>query len=670
MKRIAAMILLICLIGALAIVKITGGAQADIQQEESYVYVGGDLRGDHAGRLFSPHEIEGLEDGFVVSQCVNYGDQLAIAATKRGQEETLCLFYVVDQEKETVKKLTELTAAELYHIDGDEDGQLFAFVKTDKNSAGSLLRLSADGIRSEIELGDFPRAAALKPTQVWKLENKYLLVCAKGLFIFDTENGKPECIFENQERIYGIFRNQDGALLFYTGSSEPSSTQAETSLYRLNEEFVPEFVVKKDALATFWPGINGFCLMSSEERENQLYKLNLETGEESSFAYTGNMPMTGDYFCVSEDCLLFWRPDLPLGMARPAELGEHQILNIAGWIPEDSSSSSYQEYYMAREGLLPQVINFAILSGKEYIPCYTLYEGESGLEELKTALAEGFMPDILDTTWLPPGTGTEYLMDLRPLLSDTVLETGLALGREEPDASYEFTPALILSAAYLDGSLWESIYAENQDAALMSREKFLRLSAPLIYTLLMDDGRTEEAAAMIAYASSLPENAENTEYCAAALPLQEHGLLLCGPASFEEVLNKTMQICADNMNFEEIQAEVLPAFKLGIVSQASEEKLAACIDFLEFCLTQRECVFMYDRVGVSLYRGAESSEQYTESLAGLIRKNIADHCRELYLEPAFFRELEQIIADCAAENMTPELGAAQLQGYVAMTLPA
>ena len=666
MKKTAAILLAICLIFVIAAVKIVGGTKTDIQQEESYVYVGGDLRGNHAGRLFSPHEIEGIEDGFVVSQCVNYGDQLAIAATKRSQEEALCLFYVVDQEKETVTKLTELTAAELYHIDGDEDGQLFAFVKTDKNSAGSLLRLSADGIHSEIALGDFPRAAALKPTQVWKLENKYLLVCAEGLFIFDPKNGEPECIFGNQERIYGIFRNQDGALLFYTGSSEPFSTQAETCLYRLNEELVPELVVKKDALAAFWPGTNGFCLMSSEERENQLYQLNLETGEESSFAYTGNMPMTGDYFYVSEDCLLFWRPDLPLGMARPAMPGEYQLLNIAGWIPEASSTSSYQEYYKAREGLLPQVIHFAILSGKEYIPCYTLYEGESGLKELKAALAEGFMPDILDTTWLPPGTGAEYLMDLRPLLSDTVLETGLALGREEPGALYEFTPALIPSAAYLDGPLWESVYAENQDAALMSREKFLRLSAPLIYTLLIDDGKTEEVAAMIAYASSLPENAENTEYCsAAALPLQEHGLLLCGPVSFEVVLNKTMQICADNMDFDEVQAEVLPAFKLGIVSQASEEKLAACIDFLEFCLTQKECVFMYDQAGVSLYRGTENSEQYEESSEDLIRKNIAAHCRELYFDPSFFQKLEQIVEDCAVENMTPEFGAKQLREHAA-----
>ena len=124
------------------------------------------------------------------------------------------------------------------------------------------------------------------------------------------------------------------------------------------------------------------------------------------------------------------------------------------------------------------------------------------------------------------------------------------------------------------------------------------------------------------------------------------------------------------MNFEEIQAEVLSAFKLGIVSQASEEKLAACIDFLEFCLTQKECVFMYDRAGVSLCRGAGNSEQYGESSEDLIRKNIAAHCRELYLNPAFFQELEQIVEDCAAENMTPELGAAQLQEDVAMTHPA
>ena len=128
--------------------------------------------------------------------------------------------------------------------------------------------------------------------------------------------------------------------------------------------------------------------------------------------------------------------------------------------------------------------------------------------------------------------------------------------------------------------------------------------------------------------------------------------------------------CADNMNFDEVQAEILPAFKLGIVSQVSEEKLAACIDFLEFCLTQKECVFMYDRAGVSLYRGAENSEQYGESSEDLIRKNIAAHSGELYLDPSFFRELEQTVEDCAAENMTPEFGAAQLQEDVAMMHPA
>lgn len=83
------------------------------------------------------------------------------------------------------------------------------------------------------------------------------------------------------------------------------------------------------------------------------------------------------------------------------------------------------EYYTARDGLLQKAIDFAVLSGKDYLPCYTLYEGESGLQELKAALAEGYTPDILDTTWLTPGAGSKYLQDLRPLFANTGLEAGL-----------------------------------------------------------------------------------------------------------------------------------------------------------------------------------------------------------------------------------------------------
>lgn len=676
MKKAAAVILLICLTGVFAVVKTAGGADLDARQEESYV--GGDLRGNHAARLFAPYEIDGIEDGFEIRQCVYHGDQLVLAATRKSQEETVCLFYILDKEKEAIEKLTEITVAELYNIDGHEDGRLIAFAKTDKDSAGSILELSSAGVLSGIELKGFPRAAALKPVQAWKIENNYLLVCSEGLFVFDPENGDIKCVFENKKRIYSVFRNRDGTLLFYTCSCEPFSTQAETCLYQLNEEFVPELVVKKDALATFWPGTSGFCLMSSEDREDQLYKLNLETREESSFAYTGNIPMTGDYFYVSEDRLLFWNYDLPLGLARPAEPGEYQIINIAGWIPDGLSASYYIEYYTARAGLLPKVIEFAVSNGKEYIPCYTLYEGKSGLKELEMALADGFIPDILDTTWLLPGTGSEYLMDLRPLLSDSILESGLVLDREESDASREFTPALILSAAYFDGPLWENLFSENSDPASMSRDKFLRLAAPLIYTMLMNDGGAEEVAEIIAYASALPEKTGDTEMSShVVLPLQEQSLFLCGPMSLEEILNKARQASGDKAAAvdaggtvpEEIYVGVLPVFKMGIASDIPEEKLASCVDFFEFCLTQRECAFAYDRIGISLYREAESPEQQEDGLKDLIRQSLADQCYELYLDPVFPCELAQVVEACAAGNMTPELGAKQLREYVAMMLP-
>lgn len=618
MKKSALAILVICLAAVFVSCKPTVNSDNGSPQEDC-AYVGGDLRGNDAARLFSPHKIDGINTGFEVRQCVYSGDNIVIATARKQQEETNCIFYLLDGEKERLKKFAELKVTELYNIDSRAEDCLLVFAKTDAGAAGSILELSSSGIPSEIDLDSFPQAATLKPTQAWWLGENYLLACQSGLFTFDAETGSTNRVFESKGNLCNFFRDQDGSLFFSTNSVEAASDRAETCLYRVEDDGAPELAAKKDSLCAFFPGTGGFCLMSGE---NKLYKLELATGEESSFAYTGNMPMTGSFLFVSDDRLLFWNLELPLGVARPASQGEYQIINIAGWVPDRESAGAYMEYYTARDGLLQKAIDFAVLSGKDYLPCYTLYEGESGLQELKAALAEGYTPDILDTTWLTPGAGSKYLQDLRPLFANTGLEAGLLPDWNETGTAFEFTPGFIPAAAYLDAPC---------PTGIMPRDKFTRLVAPLLNTMLMNDAEADSAAELIAYAVTLPESMALAEISStAALSLNGQCMLLSGPVSWEQISGKLR---------EGLDIGALPVFKLGICSDVDDEKLPACIDFFDFCLTQSECAFLYDRVGASL-----------KSLG-------QDHAcfRELYLSPDFASALDNLIKNCPAPDVAAEM---------------
>lgn len=624
MKKSALAILVICLAAVFVSCKPTVNSDNGSPQEDC-AYVGGDLRGNDAARLFSPHKIDGINTGFEVRQCVYSGDNIVIATARKQQEETNCIFYLLDGEKERLKKFAELKVTELYNIDSRAEDCLLVFAKTDAGAAGSILELSSSGIPSEIDLDSFPQAATLKPTQAWWLGENYLLACQSGLFTFDAETGSTNRVFESKGNLCNFFRDQDGSLFFSTNSVEAASDRAETCLYRVEDDGAPELAAKKDSLCAFFPGTGGFCLMSGE---NKLYKLELATGEESSFAYTGNMPMTGSFLFVSDDRLLFWNLELPLGVARPASQGEYQIINIAGWVPDRESAGAYMEYYTARDGLLQKAIDFAVLSGKDYLPCYTLYEGESGLQELKAALAEGYTPDILDTTWLTPGTGSKYLTDLCPLAADTALQAGLLQSWDTPDTAFEFTPGFIPAA------FWGEAVDDNASAA-MSRNKFVRLASPLLYSMLLDSTRTDGAAELTAYAASLPEVGDTASF--AALPLGDENLFLSGPMSFEQISN--------NRTDGELNIAALPVFKLGISSGVEGEKLDTCMGFLDFCLTQKECAFLYDRVGVSLNSAASMQLSFSE----------------LYLGPDFAPLFESTVDLCADGSPKPEFAVDMLR---------
>lgn len=302
---------------------------------------------------------------------------------------------------------------------------------------------------------------------------------------------------------------------------------------------------------------------------------------------------------------------------------ECQIISIAGWIPDGESAEPYMEYCTARDGLLQKTIDFAILRGKDYLPCYTLYEGESGLQELEAALSEGYAPDILDTTWLTPGTGSRYLMDLRPLVSDTALEAGLLQSWDTKDTAFEFTPGFIPVA------FWGEAVDDNAFAD-MPRDKFSRLASPLLYSMLLDSEHTDNAEKLIAYAASLTETEDTASV--AALPLDEECLLLSGPMSFEQILNRFPETS------DELNIAALPVFKLGIFNGVEGDKLAACVDFLEFCLTQKECASLYDRAGISLSSAASRQIGFNE----------------LYLSPEFAPLFQSTVDNCAEGSPKPE----------------
>lgn len=612
MKK-TAIIILICLAPVLAFFGFAGNKDTAPRQED-YVYVGGDLRGNNAARLFSAQKIEGIQSGFELRQCVYSGDSVAIAAARKEGSETDCIFYSLATETTQLEKIAELKAAELCNIDSAPEDDLLAFTKSEPHSAGRILELSPSGTLSELDLDSYPQAAALKPTQAWRLSRGYLLACPEGLYSFDLEDGSVSRVFDSSENICSIFRDKSGALFFSTGSLSPASGESESRLYRLREDNVPELIVEKDCLVSFFPAAGGFCLLSDEGRRDKLYKLDISTGEEIGFAYTGNLPATGSFLFAGDDRLLFWNLELPLGIARPALPGEQRIITIAGWLPDNESAQSFQEYYTARDGLLQKAIDYAVLSDESYLPCYCQYQGERGLQELKAALAEGYTPDILDTTWLTPGTGSKYLTDLCPLAADTALQAGLLQSWDTPDTAFEFTPGFIPAA------FWGEAVDDNASAA-MSRNKFVRLASPLLYSMLLDSTRTDGAAELTAYAASLPEVGDTASF--AALPLGDENLFLSGPMSFEQISN--------NRTDGELNIAALPVFKLGISSGVEGEKLDTCMGFLDFCLTQKECAFLYDRVGVSLNSAASMQLSFSE----------------LYLGPDFAPLFESTVDLCA-----------------------
>lgn len=620
MKK-TAIIILICLAPVLAFFGFAGNKDTAPRQED-YVYVGGDLRGNNAARLFSAQKIEGIQSGFELRQCVYSGDSVAIAAARKEGSETDCIFYSLATETTQLEKIAELKAAELCNIDSAPEDDLLAFTKSEPHSAGRILELSPSGTLSELDLDSYPQAAALKPTQAWRLSRGYLLACPEGLYSFDLEDGSVSRVFDSSENICSIFRDKSGALFFSTGSLSPASGESESRLYRLREDNVPELIVEKDCLVSFFPAAGGFCLLSDEGRRDKLYKLDISTGEEIGFAYTGNLPATGSFLFAGDDRLLFWNLELPLGIARPALPGEQRIITIAGWLPDNESAQSFQEYYTARDGLLQKAIDYAVLSDESYLPCYCQYQGERGLQELEAALAEGCTPDILDTTWLTPGSCSKYLQDLRPLLTDTALESGLLPDLSETGTAFEFTPGFIPAATYLDAPY---------PTGIMPRDKFTRLAAPLLNTMLMNDAKADSAAELIAYALTLPESMTLAETSStAALSLNGQCMLLSGPVSWEQISGKL---------WDGLDIAALPVFKLGICSDVDGEKLSACIDFFDFCLTQGECAFLYDRVGASL-----------KSLG-------QDHAcfRELYLSPDFASALDNLIKNCPAPDVAAEM---------------
>ena len=142
MKKSALAILVICLAAVFVSCKPTVNSDNGSPQEDC-AYVGGDLRGNDAARLFSPHKIDGINTGFEVRQCVYSGDNIVIATARKQQEETNCIFYLLDGEKERLKKFAELKVTELYNIDSRAEDCLLVFAKTDAGAAGSILELSS-----------------------------------------------------------------------------------------------------------------------------------------------------------------------------------------------------------------------------------------------------------------------------------------------------------------------------------------------------------------------------------------------------------------------------------------------------------------------------------------------------------------------------------------------
>ncbi len=603
------------------------------------VLVGGDLRGNLAGRLFQGNNLLSQNediDSLDIEYCSYQGENKIVFAGAKHKDMPYWkvvepyFFCLYDTESEELSIFAQEELYSIVSVDGKSNGEITALAVLRQDGPYSIIEISSEGKVTGIELTTLSQDKTETFAGVWKTDDGYILSSNKGLVKLDSTGKKICSIYESDGNMIKLLRGKDDSLLFFIGDSSG------THIYQVDKHENIRLVYEDNAKYYFAYPLTQDMVLACDS--NTLWKIHLETGNKEIFSSAGNGLIANQILTISENKLFV----ISLSEAflfEPA--GENMvIIKIAGWVPDETAKVSfYAQQQYEHSVWWGAIINYFSKYAEDVYIDYIVYTGKSGLASLKSDLESGYFPDMLDTTFSPPGIFNNYLIDMYPefesrtgistdQLFDSVLST-----LEDDGALYEIAPAFKISTMFGRSSAFQNVIntplppaaqentreswtwsnyismANGEYSGIMlgstTREEFLSCALIFIWDNFIDytsascSFDSDNFISLLEYISHI----SNDETTAAEYnvwgELQE-GLRLfsvmppvANPLTYIQSARISMSDDVQFTGFPDISGSsfgMYPILKLGICKQINPEKQGNCWKLIKFILSDDACV--------------------------------------------------------------------------------
>ena len=612
--------------------------QEAVEPPVGNILVGGDLRGSGAGRLFQGHQLL-PQDAEIANIDIEHsaylGESMLVFAGAMHKEAPYAkvvepyYFCVYDADSGSFHIAAQIALYTLVSVDGTSDGQITALAISRQDGPYSIIEISPEGNISEFELTGFPQADTERFSGAWKTEDGYMLGSSSGLIIIDPANQTSRSVFESNGSTVYLLRGKDDSLLFPTGST------AGTTIRQVDSQGNVELIYEDSIRYIYVHPLTRDSVLACDG--NMLWKIHPESGEKEIFASAGNGLLVSDILYISENRL--YVNSLSKAYLFEPVMNNITTLKVAGWVPDETAESPFfiQNRYEQSIWWGSITNHFSKYAEDVYID-YISYSGKDGLAALRADMEAGYVPDMLDTTYSPPGIFNDYLLDMYPsfeantgLCTDQLFASVLST-LEDDGALYEIAPAFKISTMYGRSSNFHYGIAAlpltappeelrrdwtasdfiamadqgypGQMLGSTTREEFLTYAFMFLWDDYVDYAsascrfNSESFLSFLRFVSQMPGDEDAEAYDVWGELFEGIRLFsimppVANPLGYIQSAETVMFGDVQFMGFPDEQGSsfgMYPILKLGICRQADSEEQRICWDLVKFILSDDACV--------------------------------------------------------------------------------